>query len=412
MSNGHGVIRVPNNQKCPRCNSFFKRVILKNAFNIAYRCPDCLTIPTRYYLDIHYKGERIRIFSDRQGMPLDTLQRAIDLLAHINYEIDNHCFDPSRYVRSEQKELYVMNLCERFLAFKIPSIAPSYQKDYRRMINIAKDYFKTTDIRDLQRKIYIINFKEYLEKTFTLSGKSIKNILDLFKTFLNYCRNDLEIIDTVPAFPEVDLIPFNSKWVLEEEKKALFELVPDEHKPIFAFLMLQGCRPSEVRALKVKNVNQERQQITIMATFSSRTYREKRKGRRSKAVTIPIHSELQGYITDRVKNNLPEAFIFVNRKTGRYYSLDTLDRIWAKVREKARLDKGVRLYDASRHSVVSTLCNNGTSSYKASKLIGVGTRMIEDRYAHCMAEDLRPDLERLSLNRQQTVSESMKANEN
>ena len=176
--------------------------------------------------------------------------------------------------------------------------------------------------------------------------------------------------------------------------------------------MLQGCRPSEVRALKVKNVNLERQQITIMATFSSRTYREKRKGRRAKSATIPIHSELQGYITERVKNNLPEAFLFVNWRTGRYYSLDTLDRIWAKVREKANLDKGVRLYDASRHSVVSTLCKNGTSSYKASKLIGVGTKMIEERYAHSMAEDLRPDLEKLSLHRQQTVIERVKVNEN
>ncbi|MFA6054835.1 MAG: hypothetical protein WC769_05620, partial [Thermodesulfovibrionales bacterium] len=87
------------------------------------------------------------------------------------------------------------------------------------------------------------------------------------------------------------------------------------------------------------------------------------------------------------------------------------DRIWSKVREKAHLDKGVRLYDASRHSVVSTLCKNGTSSYKASKLIGVGTKMIEERYAHSMAEDLRPDLEKLSLHRQQTVIERVKVNE-
>jgi len=403
-----GKVRVPvRNLACPKCSDLFEDIGKKG-----FVCPNCLTQPDRYYLDVHFQGKRVRVFCDKQGVPLDSYERAFDLLAHINYEISDHSFDPSRYVRSEQKEFYVMNLCDKFLDYKIASIAPSYQKDYRRMIHIVKDYYKTTDIRDLQRKIYIINFKEYLEKTFTLSGKSIKNILDLFKTFLNYCRNDLEIIDTVPAFPEVDLTPFNSKWVLEEEKIALFELVPDEHKPIFAFLMLQGCRPSEVRALKVKNVSLERQQITIMATFSSRTYREKRKGRRSKAVTIPIHSELQGYITERVKNNLPEAFLFVNPRTGRYYSLDTLDRIWAKVREKAHLDKGVRLYDASRHSVVSTLCNNGTSSYKASKLIGVGTKMIEERYAHCMAEDLRPDLERLSLNRQQTVSRSVRANEN
>jgi integrase len=403
---GRGKIRLQaRDSKCPVCGDSFECIDERG-----YLCPRCGTTPRRLYLDIPYKGKRRRIHRDAQGKPLDSNQRAYDMLAHVRVEIENHTFDPSKYSKSELKEYYVMTLCDGFLNRKIDCIAPSYQKDYKRMVGIIRDYFKTMDIRDL-RKIHIINFKEYLEKTFKLSGKSIKNILDLFKTFLNYCKNDIEVINIVPAFPEVDLTPFNSQWVTEEEKIALYELVPDEHKPIFAFLMLQGCRPSEVRALKVKNVNPERQQITVMATFSSRTYRERRKGRRSKAVTIPIHSELKEYITERVKNNLPEAFLFVNQKTGHYYSLDTLDRVWAQVREKANLDKGVRLYDATRHSVVSTLCKNGTSSYKASKLIGVGTKMIEERYAHCMAEDLRPDLERLTLNRQQTVSKSIQANE-
>src|SRR4030042_5111840 len=164
-----GKVRVPlRNLACPKCGDCFEDIGKKG-----YVCPNCLTVPDRYYLDIHFRGKRVRVFCDKQGVPLDSYERAFDLLAHINYEIGDHSFDPTRYVRSEQKEFYVMNLCQRFLDFKIASIAPSYQKDYRRMINIAKDYFKTTDIRDLQRKIYIINFKEYLEKTFKLSGKSI-----------------------------------------------------------------------------------------------------------------------------------------------------------------------------------------------------------------------------------------------
>jgi integrase len=402
-----GKVRVPlRNSACQKCGGLFEDIGRKG-----YVCENCYSRPDRYYLDIHFRGKRVRVFCDKQGIPLDSFERAFDLLAHINYEINDHSFDPSRYVKSEQKEFYVMSLCDKFLDFKIGSIAPSYQKDYRRMINIVKDYFKTTDIRDL-RKIHILNFKEYLEKTFTLSGKSIKNILDLFKTFLNYCKNDLEIISVVPALPEIELTSFNAKWVPEEAKIELFYLIPDEDKPIFACMMLYGLRPSEVRALKVKNVDLQERKITITATFSSRTYREKRKGRRSKAVTIPIHSELQGYITERVKNNLPEAFLFVNQRTGRYYSLDTLDRIWANVREKANLDKGVRLYDATRHSVVSTHIINGLSSFKVSRMVGVGARMIEERYAHCRAEDLRADIETLSLKRQQTVSKSVKVNEN
>ena len=124
-----GKIRVPlRNSACPKCSGFFEDIGKQG-----FVCPNCLTQPNRYYLDIHFRGKRVRIFCDKQGVALDSYERAFDLLAHINYEISDHSFDPSRYVKLEQKEFYVMNLCERFLAYKIASIAPSYQKDYKRM---------------------------------------------------------------------------------------------------------------------------------------------------------------------------------------------------------------------------------------------------------------------------------------
>lgn len=398
--------------KCTVCSGSFECIDDRG-----YLCPKCGTTPRRFYLDVYYKGKRIRIFCDTQGKALDTNQRAYDMAAHVKMEIESYSFDPSKYVKSELKEYYVMTLSERFLNFKIGSIAPSYQKDYRRMIGIIRDYFKTVDVRDL-RKIHVINFKEYLEKGFKLSGKSIKiggksikNILDLFKTFLNYCRNDIEIIPSVPVFPEVEVTPFNFKWLSIEDQIALFQHVPDEDRSIFAFLMLHGCRPSEVRALKVKNVDVRTQAITISATFSSRTYRERRKGKKSKPFTIPIHPELQTYVLDRVKNNLPEAFLFVNPRTGSHYSLDTLDRIWAKVREKAELDKSIRLYDATRHSFASNLVNSGSTLYKVSKLMGHSSMKMTENYAHSEVGNLRADIQKLSLDRQQTVSNKASCNE-
>lgn len=398
-----GIIRLRDrDSECPVCGDAFVCIDERG-----YICPDCQTTPKRFYLDVHYRGKRVRVFCDRQGKALDTNQRAYDMLAHVRVEIENHTFDPSRYIKSEQEEYYVMNLCERFLNYKIDAIAPSYQKDYKRIIGIIKDYYTTTDVRDL-RKIHIINFKEYLEKEFSLGGKSIKNILDLLKTFLNYCRNDVEIIDTVPSFPEVELTPFNFKWILQKDQVALFALVPDEDKPIFAFLMLHGCRPSEVRALKVKNIDLRTDTITVTATFSSNTYREKRKGKKSKPFTIPIHPELQDYITDRVKNNLPEAFVFVNPRTGNHYSLRTLDRIWGEVREKANLDKSMRLYDATRHSFASNLVNNDSTLYKVSKLMGHSTTKMTEKYAHSEVASLRTDIQKLSLNCHQTVTKVIK----
>ena len=76
------------------------------------------------------------------------------------------------------------------------------------------------------------------------------------------------------------------------------------------------------------------------------------------------------YIKNRVENNLPEAFVFVNPNSGLHYSKANLAKIWNNARIKAGLDKSIRLYDATRHSFASQLVNSGVSIFSISKLTG------------------------------------------
>lgn len=408
MSEIHGIIRIPSRLKCPKCSGKFVKVYTKNIYNTAYKCPVCLTTPGRYYLDMNnYSSKRVRIFRDGQGKLLDTFQRAVDLLIHINYEIDNHIFDPTKYIKSEQKEFYSEIKLNQYLDYKIDKIAPSNKTDYKRHIIIAKEFFNTKDVREI-RKIDLINYQEYLQQNFKVCNKTVKNIMDAFKAFLNYCKTDLEILSIVPKFPDIEYETKLFKWLLREDQIRLFEFVPDKHKPIFSFLMLHGCRPSEARALRCRNVDLESCSFTISATFSGSVYREKRKGKKSKPVTSPLHSELYSYMSDRVRNNLPEAFVFVNPSTGRHYCENKLRIIFNDVRVKAGIDSSLRLYDATRHSFASNLGNTGTSDSNLSKLLGhsPGSKMTE-RYTHSGVENLRVDIEKLSLKRHQTVSKDI-----
>jgi integrase len=396
-----GKIRPTSRQRrCAKCGQGFIEIPRHG-----YICKDCGTTPNRFLIDLYWNGQRCSVCSDKAGMALDTYQRTYKLLSHIQTEIDNHIFDPTKYVKSEQKEFYVNALLDRFLQHKIGSIAPSYKKDYTRMVNMAKDFFKVKDVREL-RKIDITNYKEHLAKEFTFSNKTMKNTLDLFKTFLNYVKNEFEYIDNVPPFPEIDVSEHKFQWVSQENQSMLFSLVQDHHKSIIGFLMLHGCRPSEARALRCKDVNLDNQSITISATFSGRVYREKRKGKRSKSVTIPIHPEMTDFIASVVKNNLPEAYIFTNRQ-GRYYSENALRRIWDSVRRKAKLDKSLRLYDVTRHSFASNLVNSGTSIFKVSKLLGHSSTKMSEKYIHTEVENLRADLNKLSLYGEQTVNSTI-----
>lgn len=255
------------------------------------------------------------------------------------------------------------------------------------------------DIREL-KKLDLINYKEHLEKNFSFSEKSIKNILDNFKTFLRYIKNDLEILDTIPSFPTIETTQPKTRWLSADVQMKAIQCISDDDKPIFAFLMLHGCRPGEARALKCKDVDLKQSIITISATFSGRVYREKRKGRNAKNVTIPIHPESLGHIKWRVENNLPGSYLFVNPKTNQNYSENKMRRIWDDVREKVGLDKSIRLYDATRHSVASQLVNKGVPLFNVSKLLGHTTTKMTERYSHADLDRLKIDITNLSLSYQ------------
>lgn len=387
-----GTIRAKGH--CPVCQGNFTEVK-----KLGFVCPTDKTTPKRFFIDLFYQGKRLKLYSDNQGQVIDSYQRASTLLAHINYEIKHHTFDPTKYVKQELEKFYVSNLLDKFLSHKLDTLAPSYRHAYKLYVMYAKAFFKATDIRDL-RKLDVINYLDYLKKNYTFSGKTIKNILDHFKTFLRYAMNDLEILDSIPMFPSVEYSEPQINWLSPELQKRVYESIPIDDKPIIAFLMLTGCRPGEARALKCKDVNLDLGVITISATFSGRVYQKKRKGRKAKDVVIPIHPEIIDYIKDRVTNNLPEAFLFVYKKTGQHYTEDKLKRMWDKVKEKTGLPKGIRLYDATRHSFASQLINNGVSLISVSRLLGHSSVKMTEKYAHSDIERLKFDMSSISLNKE------------
>ena len=166
----HGHIRTQ--KKCPKCyGSFVHRE------RVGFICPDCLTVPSRFYLDFYHDGQHYQIFSDRKGKVLDAYSSVLFLQREVSREIEAHAFDPSRYVRRKQAEFWTSAVLDRFLEYKLKEVAPSNQKDYRRHVNLAKGFFGFTDVREI-RKMDIIKYKESLERDFPgWSAKTLKNCM-------------------------------------------------------------------------------------------------------------------------------------------------------------------------------------------------------------------------------------------
>jgi site-specific recombinase XerD len=110
------------------------------------------------------------------------------------------------------------------------------------------------------------------------------------------------------------------------------------------------------------------------------------------------------FVTERVRSSHPEAFLFVNPRTGKYYYETALRKIWNRVRKQAGISTELRLYDASRHSFASQLVNAGASIFLVSKLLGHSSTGMSEKYSHANLESFRVELSKISLKKRESVT--------
>ncbi|MCJ7494253.1 MAG: site-specific integrase, partial [Deltaproteobacteria bacterium] len=260
----------------------------------------------------------------------------------------------------------------------------------------ASQFFGTRDVRDI-RKIHIIEYQNHLV-SIPVGSKTIWNYLSLFKTFLNWCKNDLGILSLVPPFPSVEQQEEPQiNWVSAEDQIKLLSHARVEDRPLLIFLMLSGTRPCEARALKVSDVDLDKGLIYVRASFSGTVYRQKRKGKGAKGYAIPIHTEILPYIQQRLKSALPGAWLFPSPRHGGPFSYQRLAKAWNLIRQRAGITYRLRLYDATRHSLASGLLAKGESLFTVSKLLGHQDMKTTMRYAHPDLESLRKSISKVSL---------------
>lgn len=388
----NGAIRTK--ERCPNCEA---------PYGPSFECPIHKNHPTRFYVDVPWKGRRIRLYSNRKGEPLDSYRLALALHTEIDEEIKSHTFNPIKYLRQDQALFWTKTLLDRFLKAKIAAIAPAYRPDYRRMVDRATAFFEKKDAREI-RKLDLINYQNDLASS-QIRGKTQKNYLDLFKTFLRWLRSDLEVLDVIPPFPSVELAPRAPNWISQKDQVRILGEIPEEDRPIIEFLMLHGCRPAEARALRVRDVDLKNQTVTISSSWSGKEFREQRKGRGSRPVILPIHPEALDFLTRRLSGCLPGAFIFINPRTDNPYSAWALCGIWRRLRVKAEISSSVRLYDATRHSVATQLRLAGVPIADIKDQLGHTDIRTTMRYAHSDIGRLRANMDKLSVReiRPQTV---------
>lgn len=369
-----GAIRTK--EKCPKCGKGFS--LFSRAGMI---CKKCKTTPQKFFIDLPWKGRRAKLYSDKSGRALDSYSYAQEVLTVIHNEVRNKTFDPSRYFRAELVRFHFENIAQLWLEDKKRDAAQglralSYIRELEAYNTRYFGFFRGRDIREI-RRIDIDEFSKSLPDH--LSPKTIKNIFIALKNLFHEAHRK-EIVERVPSFPTISVPEYTGwKWIPAETQIAILQAIPEQDRPIFAFLFLHGCRIGEVRALKVKDIELQTGTIRIRRAWDMDKLRESTKQKRQNV--IPIHPEVRGYIEEVCKSCLPEAFLFVNKRTGKPYGDDSLRKTWARALKAAKAEH-VCLKDASRHSYASQLVNSNVPLNIISRLLGHSSLKMTQRYAH------------------------------
>jgi integrase len=364
-------------EKCPVCRGKFQGEPL--------RCRKCQTVPRRYYIDLPWKGERHRIFTGRDNYPLDSWDRAYRLLTTIRESIDRGQFDPRDFVRKEIKHLVFENYgltwlerrqheCER------QQLAKSYFKQLNgAMHNYFIPFFKGRNLRDI-RAGDLIDFRDWLPPS--LSTNTVSKLFGmLHKIFRD--AHDLRDILHLPPFPRFKKKEPVTHWIDKEDQEQILAHIKDPvYRAFHLFLMRQGCRPNEARALRWENLDFKHDIVTINAAFDLNRFRSSTK--EEDARYLPPHPEVREALLQLPRHLT--GFVFVNRH-GRPLSASQVYVHWRRAAEKV----GVKVtnYEGTRHSLASQAINRGVSEGIVGDMLGHKTITSTRRYAKMKTNTLR-----------------------
>jgi len=192
-------------------------------------------------------------------------------------------------------------------------------------------------------------------------------------------RKDILVL---PEFPKVEKGDPVTRWISEEEQRLVLAQMDDPvRRAFYLFLMKQGCRPGEARALKWENLDLKNGYVTIAASFNINEFKPYTKERDVRY--LPLHPEVW-----KVLLSLPRQLSgWVFTLNGKPLTQWTASDYWRRAARKAKIR--VCCYQGTRHSLASQAINRGVSERKIGDMLGHKTLTSTRRYAKLHADSLK-----------------------
>jgi integrase/recombinase XerD len=328
----------------------------------------------RKYFRVWYpwKGEKIFINHYLDHSKIFHEGQAQRVLEKIRADVDAGIFDPSSW--GKDRALLFENAWN---TYQLQSKVGKAREEQREMIfgKYLLPYFKHKSIRD----ILTINIQTWDAEISQQNHSEgyFRLIRVTFKAFLHFFRDSLI---KMPRFPVSRISPKEIQWLEKDQQMMVHEFIPDLYKSIFKFMMITGCRPSEVCNLRKQDIDWNKKIFTFRST-------------KTRSITsLPITSEIEEtFKSPKVIENL--EFVFCTKR-GQRYRRQILYQIWNSANQKANGKYGIPVvsnYAGNRHSFACQKANEGYQMELISKVLGhSSTRTTEKYYVRYKTEKLKP----------------------
>lgn len=333
------------------------------------------------YIRLKYKGVTYRFFHDKTGSSY-TYSAADQARREMGQDIATGVFNPKAWTKQAVEERRFINSFETFLEQKRKKLKPATIYLYETYNRVHFTSLYDMDVREIQLK----HLQKWYDTLPCLSSKYRKNMIDCLSTFFRWLLR-WGNINQVPVMPEIQRAYSTPRTALtyDEQIEAL-KNIPEQHRPIYEFMMETGFRPGETCAIMIGDLNVSNRSILVQRGYSKgKLVESPKEGSRKWRILSKRAFEIA---ISSIESRLGDAFIFINPITDRGYSVEFLRKTW-RLYSKSDVD----LYSATRHSLATQLADDGISLIELQSIMGHADARSTQHYIHSAGERKRQYLD-------------------
>jgi len=391
--------RVLTKERCI-CGGRFGRVIedrrVEGWFDSELRCADCGRRPGRYFLRL----SGLKIYREpKSGEPLATWRQAFRLLEKIRGEKQSRTFDRTEYAAKDVREYRLGNWLRSWLEWQAGLVAQGLMAPLtvRQRRSTVRRWIEprlgVVDLRDIRQE-HVDRFAASLpSKGAGVAGVAEgtrRAIVSVLMTALRQAER-WGRIEKAPSMPRLPAAVPRWRWISREMQERVLAAMPERHRPIFAFLVYQMCRPCEARGLRWGDVEFEGgvpRRVTLRGVVHQGVYRARTKtGRQTTAPLLGCVAET----LRRIKPDLCPATWYVFQMagsrapagdaSGAAYRETAMRWQWRRACERAGAP-AISLYAGTRHSSATAARRRGVSLDDIGAVLGHTSARHTQVYAH------------------------------